>query len=164
MSNLSAKAKQKISRLECFAMFPYLIEVTLASGTVYRYANCDKDINYNDNGTLKTFLAGWFDIDRPEEKENEISNGTLTVSSIDDTFKSVIRTEGKRATIRFVATILYDDNNSIETIEPIEDREFTLTDASWNDTSISWTMVFDVINDVTIPCDEATSVKCPMCV
>lgn len=164
MSNLSARAKQKLSRLECFAMFPYLIEVTLSNGNVYRYANCDRDITYNENGTVKNFLGGWFEIDRPEEKENEISNGTLTISAIDETFKMIIRTQNKRATIRFVATILYDDNNNIEFIEPLEDREFTLTDASWNDTAISWTMVFDIINDITIPCDTATSVKCPMCV
>lgn len=159
--SVSNLAKKNMLRMEAYAKFPYLIEVTTATGTVYRFANSDEDITFNDDGTEKTFSAGWFTIQPPDIQESEIGDGTLTISALDSSWIKVIRTETKRATLRFVACIIYNDTNEIETVEPIEDTEYKLTEADWDETSISWTMVFDENMQINIPCDTGTTQKCP---
>jgi hypothetical protein len=59
-----------------------------------------------------------------------------------------------------MATIVYDDGNYAG-IEAIEEMEFMLRGANWNDTVISWNMVFDSAMGIMVPSDRATALKCP---
>lgn len=154
-------AKQKLLRLETLAKFPYLIDVTYYDAEnnkiTEHYANCDDDITYNDI----VYTASYFQIKPPSRTNTSISDGKLTISAIDQTWIQKIRNCQKRAKIRFLACIVYDDNNSVETIEPIDDVVFTLTKCTWNDTTISWTMLFDDRMNLQVPCDVATIQKVP---
>lgn len=154
---MNVKAKCEMLKRETFAMFPYLIEITLNNGTIYRYSNSDDDITFENN----VYTGACFSISPPDMSESTIGNGTLTISAIDQEWIKVIRQESKRARIRFVASIVYDDNNGIETVEAIEDTSYILTEANWNDTQISWLMVYDEDISIVIPCDTATALKTP---
>lgn len=158
--SISNKAKQKLLRMETYAKFPYLIEITLHDGTKYRYANCDEDVTFEGF----VYEAGFFKIEPPDTNESEIGNGKLVISAVDQKWIEIIRTQTHRAAIRFVGAIVYNDGTTYDTVEPIEDTEFTLTEAEWNDLTISWTMVFDEWMTINIPCDIATSRKVPGCV
>lgn len=161
--SLSAKAKNEIMKMETYAKFPYLIEVTryytedeLDKTEVLRYANCDEDITFEGN----IFKASYFEITPPEKTTQEISDAKLTYSAIDQEWITKIRQTEKRAKIRFLAVIQYNDQN-VESIEPIDDIIFDLTQAQWNETTIQWNMEFDNLLDVNLPCEELTSLNCP---
>ena len=155
---LSAKAKSKIVRQEVFAKFPYLVEITLDNGLVYRYANCDEDMIYNNN----VYEACCFSITPPNRDNSSISDGTLTISAIDQFWIEKIRNSNGRAKIKFIACIDYNDNG-IKKVEEIEQIEFILTNVKWNEVQITWTMMFDEKMTIQIPCDVATSSKVAGC-
>lgn len=160
---LSSFAKNKIMRMETYAKFPYLIEITryykidgVEKSEILRYANCDTDVVYNN----KTYTAGYFEIIPPEKNQDSISDAKITISAIDKSWIAKIRETEKRAIIRFIAVMMYYEN-SIESIEPIEDISFELTTAQWDENAIQWTMEFDNLLDLNIPCDEINSFNCP---
>jgi len=155
-------AKQQMIRMETQAKFPYLIEITHytsktdTTGTIYRYANSDKDITYEEN----TYTASCFSINPPEKRTDTITDATLTISAIDQEWIYKIRQTQKRAKIRFIAIIQYENDN-VESIEAIDDIDFDLSKANWNDTSITWTMEFDTLADIQIPCETVDERLCP---
>lgn len=153
--SISALAKQKMLRMECYAKFPYLIEVT-HNDTVYRYANSDTDITFEGN----TFSSAWFSLKAPERSENKIGNGSLSFSTIDQVWIEKIRNSDEKPKLRFVAIIEYD-NDGLPCIETLEDLKFTLIKPSWNETSISFTMQFDERMDVKVPLIECNSRTTP---
>lgn len=158
---MNSRIKNEMMKMETFAKFPYLIEIThyLNDGTenIYRYANSDENIEFEGN----VFNAGYFKITPPERSSNYISDAKLTISAVDQTWIQKIRETQKRAKVRFVAVIQYDDENGVEAVEPIEDIEFELTKANWNETEIQWVMEFDNLMDINVPIDEMTSLNCP---
>ena len=155
--SLSAKAKQQIMRMETYAKFPYLIEVSHEDYGTLRFANCDKDIVYNG----ETYVASFFSVNPPDRTNSGITDGTLTISAIDQVWINRIRNTQKRTKLKFLACIVYDEQNQIEGIETIEELDFVLTKCQWNDTVIQWTMVFDEDMDLVIPCDVASPQKTP---
>ena len=160
--SLSALSKQKLLRLETYAKFPYLIEITRINSNdqeeVYRYANSDTPITFEGN----VYQSGYFSIEPPEERADGISDARLTISAIDtdNNWIGKIRDTQKRAKLRFIAVIQYDSNNQ-QQIEVMEDNDFVLTVASWNRQTIQWTMKFDELSDIQIPLTEVTSQVCP---
>ena len=153
---LSAYAKQQILRTKTRAMFPYLIEVIHDDFGTLRYANSDSDIEYNG----ETFQASSFSIDPPDKEGGKIGDATITISAIDQFWIEKIRSTNKYAHMRFIAVIKYDKSGKV-IVEPIEDYEFTLKNASWNDVSIQWEMIFDDTMNIIVPCDRATAQKVP---
>lgn len=153
---LSSYAKQQILRTRTQAMFPYLIEVTHKDFGTLRYANSDFDIEYDG----QTYKASSFSIDPPDKDGGRIGNASITISAIDQFWIEKIRNTNKYAHIRFIAAIKYD-NAGNAVVEPIEDYEFTLKNASWNEISIQWEMVFDDVMNIVVPCDRATAQKVP---
>lgn len=153
---MDSKAKQQMLRMRVHAKFPYLIEIkhyTDASDPtvydVYRYANSDNDIEFDG----ETYSASVFSVQPAEKKTDGFSDAKLTISAVDQTWITRIRNtpvRAKRAEIRFVAVIQYE-NNGTETVEAIEEEDFILTLADWNDTEIQWTMKFDELMDIQIP-------------
>ena len=158
---MTNNAKQRILRQNTQAMFPYLIEITHikddGTSDIYRYANCDNDITYKGN----VYHAGYFEIEPPEKRQDNISDARLTLSAIDlEWIKKIRNTNKHRSKIKFIAVILYE-NNEVTEIEPIEEEEFMLTNASWSMTTIEWTMKFDELMSLNIPCEEITDRVCP---
>ena len=141
------------------AKFPYLIEITYTDNEgnvgIYRYANTDEDVAFEEH----TFLAGFFKISLPEQTSTGFTDASISISSVDQFWVDKIRSTKVRATIRFVATIEY--NNGSDVIEPIEDMEFILTNAVVNETIIQWTMKFDDLFDIKVPYDVCNDRVCP---
>lgn len=162
---MTALAKQNMLRMETRAKFPYLIEITRENEEeeieVYRYANCDEDIEFEDNGETKTFNASYFELKPPARTANKIENGSISISAVDQTWIEKIRTTQKPATIRFLAVIQYN-NGSVDSVEAIEDMEFILRNAKWNEVAISFDMIFDEKMEEQIPPDTMTIQKCPI--
>lgn len=159
---LSNKAKQKIMRMQTYAKFPYLIEITRTTSKnqteVFRYSNSFDDKEFEGN----TYKAGWFMIEPPEERQDGISDAKLTISAIDTEHNWIgkIRDTQKRATVRFVAVIEhYEDGDTV--IEPIEDNTYLLTVVDWNEKTIQWTMIFDELKDIQVPLYECNSFTVP---
>lgn len=156
MANLKNdyKAQQEILRMETQAMFPYLIEVTVGN-EVLRYVNADEDVTFEGS----KFTASYFKLSPPERTQTGIKDASITISAIDGEWIARIRQVQTRSTIRFIAVIMYE--NGTQVVEPIDDITFKLTNASWNDTTIQWTMKFDDLLDVNMPCVKFSEDVCP---
>lgn len=148
-------------KMETFSKFPYLIEITRFGNDdeleVYRYANSDEDIVFEGN----IYEAGYFSITPSERDEKGISDAKITISCIDQQWIDKIRSTQKRSKVRFVALIQYTDSNNVESVEAIEDIEYELTKATWNESEIQWTMEFDNLLDINVPIDIMGSLNCP---
>lgn len=157
---MTNKAKQLAVRMETYAKFPYLIKITHPVYGEFRYANCEQSVTYMN----EVYEAGFFDITPPERKDNSIGDAKLTMSALDQEWIYKIRDTDERANIKFIAVIQYDDDMQIEQVESIDELDFTLTKASWdNNFLISWDMTFDEGMGIVVPCDKATSQKVPAC-
>lgn len=150
-------AQQQMVRMETQALFPYLIEITTPDGNIYRYANSDNDITFENH----VFSACFFKLTPPERTDEGIKDAKITISSIDQLWIERIRQYKDRATIRFIAVIQYTNGNNVESIEDIDDLEFKLTKATWNESTIQWTMKFDDWMDIMFPCTKLTAQVCP---
>lgn len=159
---LSRKAKIEMERTLTRAKFPYLIEITYYRNNntteVFRYANSDTDMTFENH----TFSAGYFTIQRPQRTTSGFTDAKITISALDQAWIERIRNadKKKRSEIRFVAVIDYD-NNGTRTIEPIEDMEFILTNATADEKAIQWSMKFDEKMEVQVPFDECNDRVCP---
>ena len=156
---MTRTAKLLMEKMEIQAKFPYLIEVTYnkndGTSEVLRYANTDEDVTFEGH----TFSAGFFKVSLPEQTTSGFTDASITISAVDQEWVNKIRSSNVRSTIRFVATIEHYENGT--SIEPIEDMEFVLTNASLNETTIQWTMKFDDLFDIQVPYDECNDRVCP---
>ena len=159
---LSRKAKLEMEKTLTRAKFPYLIEITYYkndnTSEIFRYANADDDKTFENH----TFTAGYFTMQLPEKTQSGITDAKISISAIDQTWIQRIKEadKKKRSKIRFVASIDYEDNNT-ETLESIEDMEFELTNATTEGSVIQWTMDFDPLASVKVPCEECNDRVCP---
>ena len=148
-----------MEKLAIQAKFPYLIEVTYVKqdGTeeILRYANTDEDVTYDG----ETYTAGFFKMSLPEKTNSGFTDASITISNIDQVWVGKIRSSNKRSKLRFIATIEHYESGT--TIEPIEDMEFTLTNASIDETTIQWTLKFDDLFDIKVPYDVCNDRVCP---
>ena len=149
MSNLTKNAVNTIIKSDVRAEFPYLIKIThkLNDGTenVYYLANSDTDITYDSH----LYKASCFSIVPPEEKFDGFTNASLTLSAVDNVWIERIRSSQQISKIEFVAAIKYLNQNL--SIEPREEYECILRDATFDDKSITWTLVFDELLEVNLP-------------
>lgn len=163
--SMTRQAKLEMEKTVTRAKFPYLIEVTYVYNEdteesphreILRFANSD------DNKTFEghTFNAGYFKMQLPQRTSSGFTDAKITISAIDHFWIEKIRSTSKRSLIRFVAVIDYDENG-VEAIEPIEDMQFVLTNASSDGTSIQWTMKFDELMEIQVPIDECNDRVCP---
>ena len=159
--SLSNKAKQQILRQRMHAMFPYLIKISFPSAGTFRYANVDDDLVYNG----ETYTACTFNINPPDKTESKIGEGKLTFSAIYNSGEWIRKIRDcpsdERGTIEIIGAIIYTADSIVDGIEPIYDLEFSLTEASWGDEEISWTMKFDDGMDIVMPCDVMDEITCP---
>lgn len=157
MTNL---VQSKLVKSEIQASFPYLIEIWKSSDTektdVMRYVNSLEDKTFENN----TFTAGYFKVSPPQKTDSGIKDAKITISAIDQTWIVKIRETNERYKIRFVAVIDYEDDGT-EYIEALDDITFTLTSASWTESTIEWTMKFDEWQDIKVPCQKLSQFVCP---
>ena len=171
--SLSRNAKLEMEKTLTRAKFPYLVEITYRYNDdteenphrdILRYANSDEDIQFTElidgEEVTNTFSAGYFKMSLPQKTSSGFSDAKITISAIDYSWIERIRNSNKRSLIRFVAVIDYDNNGS-RFVEPIEDMEFILTNATSDGTAIQWTMKFDDKMDVQIPFEECDDLVCP---
>ena len=140
------------------ASFPFLIEIWKPSDptSIERYVNASEDKEFEEH----VFTASSFSIQPPERTESGVKDATITLSTIDQTWIEKVRTTQERYKIRFVAVIDYD-NNGTETIEPLDDIIFTLTNATWQETTLQFTMKFDEGMSINVPCQKLDQFVAP---
>ena len=133
------------------ASFPFLIEVWKPSDptNIERYVNALEDKEFEGN----TFTASSFKVQPPQKTESGIKDATITISTIDQEWIVKVRTSSERYKCRFVAVIDYDDDGT-ETIEALDDITFTLTNATWQETTMQFTMKFDEGMSINVPCQR----------
>jgi len=157
---LSAKVQQLLARQKKIARFPYLIKIDHEDPIFPLYfANSDEPITYEGD----IYNASSFTIDPPSRDGDKIGDATLTLSAIDQFWIQKIRSTQKPAKLFFTAVIVYDENNGIEGIEPMEEISFTLRVARFNEISITWTMVFDERMAIVVPADTCNAMTTPGC-
>jgi len=153
---LSNSAKKEILKQQARASFPYLIEISNET-ELYRYCNSDEDILFEGN----LYESCYFTIQPPEKSDDKIGDGKLSLSIIDTVWIKRIRETQSRYNLHFVAIIDYKDDSNQRTFEKIENLNFILTSADWEDTVITWTMKFDEDMDIMMPIDKMTELVCP---
>ena len=133
------------------ASFPFLIEIWKPSepSNIERYVNASEDKTFEEH----TFTASYFTVQPPEKTESGVKDATITLSTIDQTWIEKVRTTQERYKIRFVAVIDYDDDGT-ESIEALDDITFTLTNATWAETTIQFSMKFDEGMNINVPCQK----------
>ena len=161
---MTRQAKLLMEKMEVQAKFPYLVEITYIYNDdteqnphrdILRYANSDDDIVFEGN----TYSAGFFKMTLPESTSSGFSDASITISAIDQTWIEKIRSSERRSIIRFIATIEHYDNQTV--VEPIEEMEFTLSNAQVEETTIKCTLKFDDISDIKVPYDICNDRVCP---
>ncbi len=140
------------------ASFPFLIEIWKPSDptNIERFVNASEDKEFEGN----TFTASYFVVQPPERTETGFKDATITLSTIDQSWIVRTRTTQERYKIRFVAVIDYDDDGT-EYIEALDDISFSLTNATWQETTIQFSMKFDERMNVNIPCQRLNQFVCP---
>jgi len=152
--------KQQIKRMNTTASFPVLIEIKYQdkSGNIlyYRYTNADKTIIVEEH----EFTPYNFSVTNGEKTNTSIGNGKLTLSSIDQEWIGRIRNasirKDKLSTCRVLECVNYVQNNTEQT-DILEENDYVLKAANWEDKSVQWTMLFDEDMDIIIPCDKGNS-------
>ena len=154
---LSAKAQKRLASHDRKIMLPYLIKIThfKLTGTEYYYF-----VNSSDNITYKgvVYNSASFSIQPPERDGARVGNATLTISAIDQFWIEKIRETQTPATLEFIAILLCDNE-----AEPLIENKFTLRNASWNDLSITWEMIFDENMAIIVPSDRCNTMTTPGC-
>ena len=140
------------------ASFPFLVEIWKPSdpSSIERYVNASEDKEFENH----TFTASYFTIQPPEKNESGVKDATITISTIDQTWIEKVRLAEERYKIRFVAVIDYDDNGT-EYIEAIDDMTFSLTNATWDESILQFTMKFDEGMNINVPCQRLDQFVCP---
>ena len=140
------------------ASFPFLIEIWKPSDptNIERYVNASEDKTFESH----TFTASYFTIQPPEKTESGVKDATITLSTIDQTWIERVRTTQERYKIRFVAVIDYDASGT-ETIEVLDDITFSLTNATWAESTIQFTMKFDEGMSINVPCQKLDQFVAP---
>jgi hypothetical protein len=153
-------AKQQMVRMQTHAKFPFLVKIIRyiddENKEYFRYANAEENITYDN----EVYMGSLFVLDPPNEEGSKIGDAQITISSVDQLWIEKIRTTHIPPKIIFIATIVYDDGIIIG-IEKIRQYTFTLRNAQWTDTTISWTMSYDENMRIRVPCDRASSQKVP---
>ena len=152
---ISNFVKGLINKQEVQAQFPFLIKITHEDYGTFLYCNASHDITYDG----ETYQQAVFKITPPEITATSVGNATLTMSTVDQEWIAKIRGTQKRANVRFIAAIVYQNGGQV--IEPLFDNEFVLTQAQWTEISVTWTMVFDDKWDINIPCQIMDSLNAP---
>ena len=142
------------------ASFPFLIEIWKSSDIqkehVERYVNASNDKVFEEH----TFTASYFVVQPPERTESGIKDAQIKISTVDETWIEKVRTTNERYKIRFIAVIDYDESGT-EHIDKIDDVTFVLTNASWDEKVLQFTMKFDEGMNVNVPCQKLDQFVCP---
>ena len=140
------------------ASFPFLIEIWKPSDptNIERYVNASEDKEFEEH----TFTASSFSIQPPQKTESGVKDAQITISTIDQEWIVKVRTTQERYKCRFVAVVDYDDDGT-ETIEALDDITFTLTNATWQETTMQFTMKFDEGMRINVPCQRLDQFVCP---
>lgn len=135
------------------ASFPYLIKVNYL-GEIYNYVNSDTDVIYKG----ETYKGVYFEIQPPTKDSEGFSKASITIGTEQEWIAKIRnhKYDDDLITLTFVAIIQYGEN-----IEPLEEMQFTLTNASWNLDTIKFDMEFDDLLSIVIPCHIITTQNTP---
>ena len=145
-------------RLSTSAMFPALLEITYLEGSTTKYlrlVNNTEDMVYGGN----TYTEAIFKYTPPSYSDKKMGDGTISISSVDQSIVTIIRSIQTRASACVVAAFYYDDGTLY--FEGIEEWVFELSLVNWNGTVATWTMEYDTRMSIRVPCDKMTAQKCP---
>lgn len=153
-------AQQKIVRTNTDASFPYFIDIYYKDKQSVlheeHYVNADEAKVYNG----VTYQPMYFSVTPPSMDNTSVTDGKLTMSDIDNGFIEKIRNTQERIKCVFVAGIDYDEDGS-EVIEEIETMTFFLVKAQWNESELSFSMLYDDRMNLNVPLDVANVMKVP---
>jgi hypothetical protein len=152
-------AQRELARTNRKSEFPALIKIASEDLGDFYYANSDQDILYEGH----TYLASAFSLEPPDRDGDKIGNARITISAIADNqiWIQRIRTTQKPAKLHFIAAIRFGEGNM--QFEKLEENSFTLRTASWNETTVSWELVFDENMAILLPAEDCTALTCPGC-
>lgn len=161
---MTTKAAHEMLKQETQAKFPYLIHISHKSLGDWYYCNSSESIDFNG----RLYKPALFSIESPEKTASSMKNTRLTLSIVDsegDDWIANIRNAGSaRFEMEMSAAILYYDDDANPVVEELERNSFVLTDASWEDVSVSWNVVFDDNMNLLVPMDVAGAANVPGCV
>lgn len=156
---MTNNAKNIIKKQNVNATFPYLIKFYYKD-EVYRYVNSSHNVMYQG----EEFEAVHFELDLPKKDTSSISDARISID-FDYNWIEKIRNYKESdglISVKFIGVINYYKDGT-EYIEPIEEMDFTLKSAVVNNDTktIEWSMIFDDLLQLIIPCDVVTAQNTP---
>lgn len=150
--------KQRLVRMETQASFPFFIKIHYDDGNgneiVENYVNCDEQKVFDG----ETYQPAYFIVKPPSRSNSTVTDGQLTLSTVDQSWIVKVRNAQKRMKCEVVGAMIYDTQGGY-TIESIEESSFTMVRASWNEETMSFALMFDDRMNLQVPMDIATTIK-----
>lgn len=156
---MNATAVKELLRLNSNLKLVTLLAITYTTPsrteeTVY-YNNSERNIVYNS----KTYEPYDFMITPATYTESSVTDGSLTLSAIDQVWIEKIRNMPTRPYLTMTYLLIYGDKE--DKYDVLEEMTYLLNSANWNDTSIQWSMLYDDKMNLIFPCDKGTVDKIP---
>lgn len=155
---LTNRGKSKLVGMQSEAFVPYLIEINSPDFGIFRYTNIDSEVTFEGHA----FTPAYFEISPPEKTEGAVGNAKISISAVNQEWIVRIRDGDQQSRLRLIHVLIYEEGGQIK-VESIEDTDFSLTNADWDDASISWDMEYDDVMQVKVPCDTADSLNMAGC-
>lgn len=152
------KGKSKLVGMQSDALVPYLIEINSPDFGIFRYTNIDSEVTFEGHA----FTPASFEISPPEKTEGTVGNAKVSISAVNQEWIVRIRDGDQQSRLRLIHVLIYEEDGQIK-VESIEDTDFSLNNADWDDASISWDMEYDDVMQVKVPCDTADSLNMAGC-
>lgn len=145
---LSNRGKSKINKQNVDAQFIVLADVYHEDVGHFYYNDSDEDIDYID---IKWERNPTMTVVRPEVTSTGVGNGSLSLSTVDQEWIARVRNlnavPGKeRFRCRLIGLMKYDGITEL-----LYDEEYVLNEASWNDSTLQFNMIYDDNWGINIP-------------
>jgi hypothetical protein len=136
---LTLAMRQQLFKRSTAALYPILLEIDHADMAAPVFlVNNTETLTYGGDA----YLPFAFRLDPPDETEDSITGGRLTIDAVDQSLIENIRSLSTSPTLVFKAMFYYDASGVV-TFEPLASWEFTMRNVTYDVSVISAELVYE---------------------
>lgn len=106
------------------------------------------------------YLPSYFSFTLPQEDGQKIGKTSVVISAIDQRVVQLIRSIKTKPRMSIVAFFAKPTETSFA-FSKVYHYKFEASNASWDDSTAKWDLVFDPITQMNVPKDLGTRTRCP---
>ena len=106
------------------------------------------------------YLPSFFSFTIPQEDGQKVGKTSVVISAIDQRVVQLIRSIKTKPRMTIVALFAKPTETSFA-FSKVFHYEFEASNASWDDSTAKWDLVFDPITQMNVPKDLGTKTRCP---